>query len=180
MKKTSKILLIIFISLISIVIIVLIAFYALVFSIDKENDKLVEQYEGKTITISDIESFDKYFTVDSDLKESVKSCEAFFTPTTIAFTAVKDYYGSGELTVTDDYYNKMLKKYDDWKLVSGFPQTDSAGYSEGDISQRADDNFLNFIRNEKYFYSEKQFESYGWLILLPQEQGKMYFFTNKF
>lgn len=180
MKKATKIFLIIFLSLVSIMIIALIAFYALVFSIEKENDKLVEQYQGKTITISDIESFDKYFAVDSDLKESIKSCEAFFTPVSIIFTVIKDYYGSGELTVTEDYYDKMLKKYDDWKLVSGFPHTDSAGYSEDDISQRADDNFLNFIQNEKYFYSEKQFHSYGWLILLSQEKGKMFFFDYKF
>lgn len=180
MKKATKIFLIIFLSLVSIMIIALIAFYALVFSIEKENDKLVEQYQGKTITISDIESFDKYFAVDSDLKESIKSCEAFFTPVSIIFTVVKDYYGSGELTVTEDYYDKMLKKYDDWKLVSGFPHTDSGGYFEGNISERADDNFLDFIQNEKYFYSEKQFHSYGWLILLSQEKGKMFFFTNKF
>jgi hypothetical protein len=84
------------------------------------------------------------------------------------------------LTITEDYYDKLLKEYNDWKLVSGFPSTKYLGYFESDIMERADNNFLTFIRNEEYYYSEKLFDSKGMLILLSQEKGKMYFFINKF
>lgn len=178
MNKTFKIILIVFLSLLSIALILLIAFYSLVYLVDKENDKLVKQYENKTITISDVEKLDEYFAIDDDLKSSIKSCNAFFTPKAIVFTAAQIYYVSGELTVTKDYYDKLLKEYDDWKLFSGIQQFGSAKYSKESILTLADDNFLNFIQNEKYFYSEKLFNSKGWLILLSQENGKIYFFIN--
>lgn len=178
MNKTFKIILIVFLSLLSIALILLIAFYSLVYLVDKENDKLVKQYENKTIAISDVEKLDEFFVVDDDLKSSIKSCEAFFTPTAIVFTTVQSYYGSGELTVTKDYYDKLLKKYDDWKLVSGIQQFGSERYSEESILTFADDNFLNFIQTKEYFYSKKLFNSKGQLILLSRESSKIYFFIK--
>lgn len=178
MNKNFKIILIVVLSLLSIALILLIAFYSLVYLVDKENDKLVKQYENKTITISDVEKLDEYFAIDDDLKSLIKSCNAFFTPKAIVFTAAQSYYVSGELTVTKDYYDKLLKEYDDWKLFSGIQQFGSAKYSKESILTLADDNFLNFIQNEEYFYSEKLFNSKGWLILFSQENGKIYFFIN--
>lgn len=61
MKKAFKITLFVFVSLASLVIIALIAFSILLSVAEKENDKLVEQYQGKNIMISDAESLDKYF-----------------------------------------------------------------------------------------------------------------------
>ncbi len=180
MNKTFKIILIVLLSLVSIMLILLIAFYSLVYFADKENDKLVGQYENKTIAITDIEKLDNFFAFDDELKSSIRSCETFFTPTGFVFTTVQNYYGSGELTVTEDYYDKLLNKYDDLKLMSGIPSVDYLGYSESDITERADNNFLTFIRNEKYYYSEKLFESEGMLIILSQEKGNIYFFVNSF
>lgn len=180
MKKGLKIVLIICASLIFLII----AFFAgirIMFLIgDKENDQLVEKYMNKTIVISDVEKLDNFLAIDDGLKSSIKSCEIFFTPTAFVLTTVQCYYGSGELTITEDYYDKLLKEYNDWKLVSGFPSTKYLGYFESDIMERADNNFLTFIRNEEYYYSEKLFDSKGMLILLSQEKGKMYFFINKF
>lgn len=147
---------------------------------DKENDKLVEEYENKTIEISDIEKLDNYFTFDDELKTSIKSCKAYFTPTAIILTTVQCYYGSGKLTVTEDYYNKLLNKYDDLKLMSGFPSRNYLGYFEENIADRADNDFLTFIRNEEYYYSENLSDSDGMLILLSQEKGEIYFFINNF
>ena len=49
MNKTFRIILIVFLSLISIALILLIAFYSSVYLVDKENDKLVKQYENKNL-----------------------------------------------------------------------------------------------------------------------------------
>ena len=178
MKNFLKIILTVFLSLLSIVLILLIGLYSLVYLVDKENDKLVKQYENKTITISDVEKLDEYFAMDDDLKSSIKRCNAFFTPKAIVFTAAQSYYVSGELTVTKDYYDKLLKKYDDWKLVSGIQQFGSERYSEESILTFADDNFLNFIQTKEYFYSKKLFNSKGQLILLSRESSKIYFFIK--
>ena len=180
MKKAFKITLFVFVSLASLVIIALIAFSILLSVAEKENDKLVEQYQGKNIMISDAESLDKYFFIDADLKSSIISCEANYTPTCIIFGYVPSYYGSGKLTVTEEYYNKLLKSYDDWILLSGFPQTNSPGYYEEDILECADDKFKTFIQTEKYFYSDKMFHSKGRLILPSQEKGEIYFFERDF
>lgn len=61
MKKAFKITLFVFVSLASLVIIALIGFSILLSVAEKENDKLVEQYQGKNILVSDAESMDKYF-----------------------------------------------------------------------------------------------------------------------
>lgn len=150
------------------------------FNCREKNDKLVEEYENKTIEISEIEKLNNYFTFDDELKTSIKSCKAYFTPTAIVFTTIQCYYGSGKLTVTEDYYNKLLNEYDDLKLMSGFPSRNYLGYFEEDITNRADNDFLTFIRNEEYYYSEKLSDSEGMLILLSQEKGEIYFFINSF
>ena len=148
MKKGLKIVLIICASLIFLII----AFFAgirIMFLIgDKENDQLVEKYMNKTIVISDVEKLDNFLAIDDGLKSSIKSCEVFFTPTAFVLTTVQCYYGSGELTITEDYYDKLLKEYNDWKLVSGFPSTKYLGYFESDIMERADNNFLTLLETK--------------------------------
>lgn len=180
MKKVLKAVLIILLSLTFLVAAFFVGIRVFVLIADKENDKLVEEYENKTIEISDIEKLDNFFTFDDELKTSIKSCKAYFTPTAIIFTTVQCYYGSGKLTVTEDYYNKLLNKYDDLKLMSGFPSRNYLGYFEENIADRADNDFLTFIRNEEYYYSENLSDSEGMLILLSQEKGEIYFFINNF
>ena len=180
MKKILKAVLIILLSLTFLVTAFFVGIRVFVLIADKENNKLVEEYENKTIEISDIEKLDNFFTFDDELKTSIKSCKAYFTPTAIIFTTVQCYYGSGKLTVTEDYYNKLLNKYDDLKLMSGFPSRNYLGYFEENIADRADNDFLTFIRNKEYYYSENLSDSEGMLILLSQEKGEIYFFINNF
>ena len=94
---------------------------------------------------------DKYFFIDSDLKSSIISCEANYTPTCIIFGYVPSFYGSEKLTVTEEYYDKLLKSYDDWILLSGFPQTNSSGYSEEDILDMQMINLKRLFRPKNIF-----------------------------
>lgn len=64
--------------------------------------------------------------------------------------------------------------------MSGFPSRNYLGYFEKNIADRADNDFLTFIRNEEYYYSENLSDSEGMLILLSQEKGEIYFFINNF
>lgn len=64
--------------------------------------------------------------------------------------------------------------------MSGFPSRNYLGYFEENIADRADNDFLTFIRNEEYYYSENLSDSEGMLILLSQEKGEIYFFINSF
>lgn len=180
MKKVLKAVLIILLSLAFLTGAFFVGIRVFALIAEKKNDKLVEEYENKTIEISEIEKLNNYFTFDDELKTSIKSCKAYFTPTAIVFTTIQCYYGSGKLTVTEDYYNKLLHEYDDLKLMSGFPSRNYLGYFEEDITNRADNDFLTFIRNEEYYYSEKLSDSEGMLILLSQEKGEIYFFINSF
>ena len=180
MKKGLKPVLIILLSLTFLVAAFFVGIRVFVLIADKENNKLVKEYENRTIAISDTDELNKYFFFSDDLMQSTKSCKAYFTPTAIVFTTTKCYYGSGKLTVTEDYYNKLLNEYDDLKLMSGFPSRNYLGYSEEDIADRADNDFSTFIKNEEYYYSEKLSDSKGMLILLSQEKGEIYFFINSF
>ncbi len=180
MKKGLKALLIILLSLIFLAASFYVGINVFALIAEKENDKLVKEYENKTISISDTDEMNKYFFFSDDIMQSTKSCKAYFTPTAIVFTTTQCYYGSGKLTVTEDYYNKLLNEYDDLKLMSGFSSRNYLGYFEEDITDRADNDFLTFIRNEEYYYSEKLSDSEGMLILLSQEKGEIYFFKNNF
>lgn len=180
MKKGLKALLIILLSLAFLAAAFFVGIRVFVLVAEKENDKLVEEYENKTIAISDVDELNKHFFFSDNLKQSTKSCKAYFTPTAINFTTIQCYYGSGKLTVTENYYNKLLNEYDDLKLMSGFPSRNYLGYSEEDITDRADNDFLTFIRNEEYYYSKKISNSEGMLILLSREKGEIYFFINSF
>lgn len=64
--------------------------------------------------------------------------------------------------------------------MSGFPSRNYLGYFEENIADRADNDFLTFIRNEEYYYSENLSDSEGMLILLSQKKGEIYFFINNF
>lgn len=90
MNRTSQKISIIFLSLELVVIII--ALYTLIYFANRENDKLVEQYEHKTIDVLSADEMDRFFVIDDD--------------------------------------------------------------------------FINFIQNPKYFYSEKLLHSKGWLMLL--------------
>lgn len=66
MNRTSQKISIIFLSLALVVIIILIALYTLIYFANRENDKLVEQYEHKTIDVLSADEMDRFFVIDDD------------------------------------------------------------------------------------------------------------------
>ena len=77
-------------------------------------------------------------SLDDDLKSSTVNCEVYLTPTDIFLGGVNDYYCSENLTVTEEYYDELLKKYDDWTPTSKIPQTDDFRYEKQELSEKAD------------------------------------------
>ncbi len=173
MPKALKIIIIVCASLLSLVAIFYLSIYLVVTYITEESERLAPQYEGKTIEISDMETLGKYVSLDDDLKSSTVNCEVYLTPTDIFLGGVNYYYCSGNLTVTEEYYDELLKKYDDWTLTSKIPQTD---YDESELSEKADAKFNNFIETQKFLYSDKYYNEEKRLVFLSPQENKMYFY----
>lgn len=182
MPKALKIITIVCASLLSLVAIFYLSIYLGVTYIVEGSERLASQYEGKTIEISDAESLNEYIGINDDLKSSILNCEAYFTPTAIILGVPKCYYCSGNLTVTEEYYDDLLKRYDDWTLTSKIPQTGDLGfmYDESELSKNADANFNNFIQTQKFFYSDKFYNEENRLVLLSSQERKIYFYTFHF
>lgn len=62
---------------------------------------------------------------------------------------------SGRIIVTDEYYKMIMKKYDDWEMMEGWPQKAIKRYYEEGIDVYAGDSFRDFVNTETYFFSEK-------------------------
>lgn len=176
MPKALKIIIIVCASLLSLVAIFYLSIYLVVTYIVEESERLAPQYEGKTIEISDMETLGQYISLDDDLKSSTVNCEVYLTPTDIFLGGVNDYYCSGNLTVTEEYYDELLKKYDDWTLTSKIPQTDDFRYEKQELSEKADAKFNNFIETQKFLYSDKYYNEEKRLVLLSPQENKIYFY----
>ena len=176
MPKALKIITIVCASLLSLVAIFYLSIYLGVTYIVEGSERLASQYEGKTIEISDAESLNEYIGINDDLKSSILNCEAYFTPTAIILGVPKCYYCSGNLTVTEEYYDELLKKYDDWTLTSKIPQTDDFRYEKQELSEKADAKFNNFIETQKFLYSDKYYNEEKRLVFLSPQENIMYFY----
>lgn len=179
MRKPFKIAAIVFISLALLVIAIQIGLYAFAQYVEKEDEKLVEQYENKTIEVLSADEMDRIFSIDDDFKSSIINCKSYYTATSIAYGTVLSGFASGHLTVTKEYYNKLLTEYDDWEVISTISQIDAGEYSEEEILEQADDNFKAFVQSEEFLFSQKMFNSEGRLYLLSQEKNEIYFFINR-
>lgn len=177
----KKALIIVTTIIIFIVIIVYVIFpKVMMFSINKFNEE-VSDIEGKTIEIYDVETFDEYVFIDNLFKkQEILEVEAYYTPDTILFgLGVQNYHVSGNLVITKEYYDELLNKYNDWQTISGFPDTSNLAITPEIILEDADKNFIDFIQNNEYYYSQECLEDNGWLILLSKEENRVYFYDEE-
>lgn len=176
MKKFIKVLLIIVAVLVSLNVVFSIVIRVACSKAEKEDQKI----ENKTILISDKKELNTYFNLEKEELDSIVDCKIYYTPTQVFWGIVMSFHESGNVTVTEKSYVNLLNKYDDWQELSKLPELEYAGYQEGDIYQFCDDGFIKFIQNNKFLYSQKCFEDYGELLLLSEEEYKVYFFIDDF
>lgn len=109
-----------------------------------------------------------------------ESCDGYW------YVHTHDIFGyeaafSGQLELTEDYYNEILKKYDDWEEHSGWPvEADAIGYRDSIRSFSCDD-FKSFVRNETYLMSETYNKDITAVMLLSKDSSDlyMYFYTAR-
>ena len=97
-----------------------------------------------------------------------------------------DFFGyeaafSGQLKLTEEYYNEILEKYDDWEERTGWPaEADVIGY-HGRMRSFSCDSFKNFVTNETYLMSETYNQELTTVLLLSKESPElyMYFYTER-
>ena len=109
-----------------------------------------------------------------------ESCDGYW------YVHTQDFFGyeaafSGELKLTEEYYNEILERYDDWEEKTDWPvKADAIGY-EDNIRSFSCDSFKNFVLNETYLMSE----TYNWelttILLLSKDSPTlyMYFYTER-
>lgn len=109
-----------------------------------------------------------------------ESCDGYW------YEHTNDFFGyeaafSGQLKVTEEYYNEILAKYDDWEEHTGWPaEADAIGYM-GNIRSFSCDSFKNFVNNETYLMSETYNQDLTTVLLLSKDSPTlyMYFYTER-
>ena len=137
-------------------------------------DKKAQEYIGKPIEITDVEAFAEY---ESFFKtEEIIEVEAYWTPDGITVLGVTDDHISGNLLVTESYYNEIKNSFDDWQLSSGF-HSFSPWFGFDRLLSDADSSFIEFTQNNEYYYSESYIKSGGYLVLLSKDENRLYFYN---
>ncbi len=85
---------------------------------------------------------------------------------------------SGRIIVTDEYYKMIMKKYDDWETMKGWPQKAIKRYYEEGISEYACDSFKEFVNTETYFFSEKYSLDEGMFAVVATDTPCIYFYFS--
>lgn len=109
-----------------------------------------------------------------------ESCDGYW------YVHTHDVFGyeaafSGELKLTEEYYNEILEKYDDWEEKSDWPvEAGRVGYMDN-IRSFSCDNFKNFVLNETYLMSETYNQEQTTILLLSKDSPTlyMYFYTER-
>ena len=109
-----------------------------------------------------------------------ESCDGYW------YVHTHDFFGyeaafSGQLKLTEEYYNEILEKYDDWEERTGWPvEADALGYY-GYMRSFSCDSFKTFVTNETYLMSETYNQELTTVLLLSKESPElyMYFYTEK-
>ena len=110
----------------------------------------------------------------------VESCDGYW------YVHTHDFFGyeaafSGQFKLTEEYYNEILEKYDDWEERTGWPaEADAIGYRDN-IRSFSCDNFKNFVANETYLMSETYNQDLTTVLLLSKDSPElyMYFYTDR-
>lgn len=109
-----------------------------------------------------------------------ESCDGYW------YVHTHDFFGyeaafSGELKLTEEYYNEIQAKYDDWEERTGWPvEADAIGYKDN-IRSFSCDSFKNFVNNETYLMSETYNQELTTVLLLSKDSPTlyMYFYTER-
>ena len=142
--------------------------------VDEETDKLI----GKPIAITNVEDFEKYAEHINIFKSSeILEIDAFFTPTEFLMGVLQGHNLSGNMLVTQEYYSELKNSFDDWQLVSKkFPDAHYP-FSIENITSFADSEFVSFIKNNDYYFSQKLLEENNnhWMVLISENENRVYF-----
>lgn len=109
-----------------------------------------------------------------------ESCDGYW------YVHTHDFFGyeaafSGQLKLTEEYYNEILEKYDDWEERTGWPaEADAIGYRDN-IRSFSCDSFKNFVTSETYLMSETYNQDITAVMLLSKDRSDlyMYFYTAR-
>lgn len=146
-------------------------------SVEKANEE-TDELIGKPIAITSVENFEKYAEYINIFKSSeILEIDAFFTPTEFLMGVLQGYNLSGNIVVTQEYYNEIKNSFDDWQLISkDFPDTHYP-FSVENIMSFADAKFISFIKNNDYYFSQKLLEEENehWMVLLSENENRVYF-----
>ena len=176
-KKESsgkKALIIIICIILSLVIFWVAVFPFLIMLWIEEFDEVAQEHIGKPIVITDVETFAEY---ESFFKTSeILEVEAYWTPDGITILGVTDDHISGNLLVTEEYYNEIKNSYDDWQISSGL-QSYAPWFGFERLLSDVDSSFIEFTQNNEYYYSESYIQSNGYLVLLSKVENRLYFYN---
>ncbi len=176
-KKESsgkKALIIIICIILSLVIFCFAVFPFLIMLWIEEFDEDAQKHVGKPIKIADVETFAEYETF---FKESeIIEVEAYWTPDGITILGVTDDHISGNLLVTEEYYNEIKNSYDDWQLTSGL-RSYSPWFGFEELLSDADSSFIEFTQSNEYYYSETYIKNNNYLVLLSKDENRLCFYN---
>ena len=88
---------------------------------------------------------------------------------------------SGQLKLTEGYYNEIIEKYDDWEEHTGWPaEADAIGYRDN-MRSFSCEGFKKFVTNETYLMSEMYNKDITAVMLLSKDSPElyMYFYTAR-
>lgn len=88
---------------------------------------------------------------------------------------------TGKITLTQENYQKIINKYDDWQELTGFPpvvmDADTKEFAEG-IVEFGDEKFEDCWKNKKYLYSEKFVYEELIVLLVSPDEPVIYFYCS--
>lgn len=107
-----------------------------------------------------------------------ESCDGYW------YVHTHDVFGyeaafSGELKLTEEYYNEILENYDDWEEKSDWPvEADAIGYRDN-MRSFSCDGFKKFVTNETYLMSEMYNKDITAVMLLSKDSPILYMYFYK-
>lgn len=153
MKKFLKIAAIVFSSLILIFIALFVA-----------NDI----YQKKEHHISDVEEIKYLFNEFEDIPIIDGDC--YWQADVMFMGGALESHASGKIKVTEEYYNKILQKYE-WTERRGFPTSSEI------ILKKAHPDFIAGI-SKPYYFSENYCYDTGLVMCVSKDDNIIYFFFN--
>lgn len=105
-------------------------------------------------------------------KLEIESCDCYWQGDVVAWGGVLECHSSGKITVSYDFYNRILKEYT-WIESSGMPYSNLN--SAFNIDQKACESFKAFVKGTYLISDDFQKEYYS-IILLSKVDNSIYFY----